>query len=86
MFALLVAHCFVSVFEMTIDTIFLCYCEDVDENDGSAARPYYMSADLKQVMDDMKEIYGNKMKFQSLNDKNVDVSVGMENTPPTINV
>uniref|UniRef100_A0A182XV08 Choline transporter-like protein n=1 Tax=Anopheles stephensi TaxID=30069 RepID=A0A182XV08_ANOST len=28
-FAYLVAHCFMTVYEMTVDTIFLCFCEDL---------------------------------------------------------
>lgn len=41
-FAFLVCHCFLTVYEMTIDTIFLCFCEDCERNDG-ISRPYYMS-------------------------------------------
>jgi solute carrier family 44 (choline transporter-like protein), member 1 len=33
-FAFLVSHCFLTVFEMTIDTIFLCFCEDCERHDG----------------------------------------------------
>ncbi len=36
---------------MAIDTIFLCFCEDSDRNDG-VKRPYYMSAGLKKFLDD----------------------------------
>ena len=49
-FSALIIHCFLSVYEMTVDTIFLCYCEDTDKNDGDLL-PYFMSADLKEVMD-----------------------------------
>lgn len=48
-FAYLIAHCFVSVFEMTVDTIFLCYCEDYEENNGST-KPYFMSPKLMKIM------------------------------------
>ena len=30
---------------MAVDTIFLCFCEDSDRNDG-VERPYYMSTGL----------------------------------------
>jgi solute carrier family 44 protein 1 (choline transporter-like protein) len=30
---------------MAIDTIFLCFCEDSDRNDG-ISRPYFMSTGL----------------------------------------
>lgn len=54
-----IVHCLVTIFEMSIDTIFLCYCEDVESNDGSQLKPYYMSFELKNVMEQLKE-YGAK--------------------------
>ena len=47
-FSYLTAHCFIAVYGMAIDTIFLCFCEDSARNDG-ITRPYYMSkvADLR---------------------------------------
>ncbi|XP_029841006.2 choline transporter-like protein 1 isoform X2 [Ixodes scapularis] len=44
-FAFLISHCFLSVYEMTIDTLFLCFCEDCQMNDG-ISRPYFMSTNL----------------------------------------
>ncbi|KAG8194228.1 hypothetical protein JTE90_024559 [Oedothorax gibbosus] len=44
-FAFLVCHCFLSVYEMAIDTLLLCFCEDCQMNDGSS-RPYFMSRSL----------------------------------------
>ena len=38
---------------MTVDTIFLCYCEDIDKNDGDLL-PYFMSTDLKEVMNKLE--------------------------------
>ncbi|CAH8441889.1 unnamed protein product [Schistosoma turkestanicum] len=46
----LVASLFSSVFEMGVDTIFLCFLEDVEKNDGSAERPYYMSKNLMSIL------------------------------------
>eukprot|EP00128_Syssomonas_multiformis_P015006 Colp12_sorted_trinity150504_noHs@3227 len=46
----MVAATFFSVYEMAIDTIFLCFCEDVEHNDGSAERPYYMGNGLKKIL------------------------------------
>ncbi|KAL7012087.1 hypothetical protein ACKWTF_014619 [Chironomus riparius] len=48
-FAFFIAHCFVTVFEMTVDTVFICYCIDIEENDGEE-NPYYMSDKLRSVM------------------------------------
>lgn len=45
LFAYLVSHCFITVYEMAIDTIFLCFCEDCEQNDG-ISKPYYMSRGL----------------------------------------
>ncbi|CAI2724040.1 unnamed protein product [Schistosoma spindalis] len=46
----LVASLFSSVFEMGVDTIFLCFLEDLEKNDGSAERPYYMSKNLMDIL------------------------------------
>ncbi|XP_043861105.1 choline transporter-like protein 5 [Dromiciops gliroides] len=46
----LIAHGFFSVFAMCVDTLFLCFCEDLERNDGSLERPYYMSPKLLQIL------------------------------------
>uniref|UniRef100_A0A8C3AQZ0 Choline transporter-like protein n=1 Tax=Cyclopterus lumpus TaxID=8103 RepID=A0A8C3AQZ0_CYCLU len=46
----LIAHGFFSVYAMCVDTLFLCFCEDLERNDGSAARPYYMSSTLREIL------------------------------------
>jgi hypothetical protein len=38
---------------MVIDTIFLCFCEDCELNDGEA-KPYFMSAGLMEFVEDSK--------------------------------
>ena len=38
------------VLDMAIDTIFLCFCEDCERNDGTLARPYFMTDKLKKIM------------------------------------
>uniref|UniRef100_A0A669DPQ6 Choline transporter-like protein n=1 Tax=Oreochromis niloticus TaxID=8128 RepID=A0A669DPQ6_ORENI len=53
-FAFLVAHCFLSVFENVVDVLFLCFAVDTKYNDGSPGREYYMdklnkSFSIKQV-------------------------------------
>ena len=42
LFSYISAHCFISVYGMSIDTIFLCFCEDSSRNDG-INKPYFMS-------------------------------------------
>uniref|UniRef100_A0A3Q3ESN3 Choline transporter-like protein n=1 Tax=Labrus bergylta TaxID=56723 RepID=A0A3Q3ESN3_9LABR len=46
----LIAHGFFSVYAMCVDTLFLCFCEDLERNDGSAARPHYMSSTLHEIL------------------------------------
>ncbi|KAI3387687.1 hypothetical protein SNEBB_001139 [Seison nebaliae] len=46
---------FFSVYDMCVDTIFLCFLQDLDDNDGTPEKPYFMS---KQLMD----ILGKKNK------------------------
>ncbi|XP_077991866.1 choline transporter-like protein 1 [Glandiceps talaboti] len=53
-FAYIVSHTFLSVYEMTIDTIFICFCEDCDMNDG-VGRPYFMSKNLMSYVDNSSE-------------------------------
>ncbi|XP_054015045.1 choline transporter-like protein 1 isoform X2 [Hylaeus anthracinus] len=53
-FAFLVAHCFISIYEMVIDTIFICFCEDCEKNDG-VGRPYYMSRGLMEFVENSKK-------------------------------
>ncbi len=38
-----IADVFFDVYEMAVDTVFLCFLEDVERNDGSEERPYFMS-------------------------------------------
>lgn len=46
----LIAHGFFSVYAMCVDTLFLCFLEDLERNDGSAERPYLMSENLLNVL------------------------------------
>lgn len=39
---------------MIIDTIFICFCEDCERNDG-LTRQYYMSADLRDFIKKSKQ-------------------------------
>uniref|UniRef100_A0A8C9WSK5 Choline transporter-like protein n=1 Tax=Scleropages formosus TaxID=113540 RepID=A0A8C9WSK5_SCLFO len=46
----LIAHGFFSVYAMCVDTLFLCFLEDLERNDGSMERPYYMPESLLKVL------------------------------------
>ncbi|KAK7073034.1 hypothetical protein SK128_003443 [Halocaridina rubra] len=54
LFTFFVAHCFLSVYEMTIDTLFLCFCEDCEKNDG-IQKPYFMSKGLMIFVENSKK-------------------------------
>ncbi|CAL8299300.1 unnamed protein product [Lota lota] len=46
----LIAHGFFSVYNMCVDTLFLCFLEDLERNDGSQEKPYYMSKNLMKIL------------------------------------
>uniref|UniRef100_A0A8C7VJK4 Choline transporter-like protein 2 n=1 Tax=Oncorhynchus mykiss TaxID=8022 RepID=A0A8C7VJK4_ONCMY len=50
----LIAHGFFSVYAMCVDTLFLCFCEDLERNDGSPERPYFMSPELHEILSKTK--------------------------------
>lgn len=41
---------FFTVHVVAIDTIFICFVEDCERNDGSIEKPYYMSAALMKII------------------------------------
>ncbi|EMP30805.1 Choline transporter-like protein 3 [Chelonia mydas] len=46
LFACLVAHSFLSVFEVVMDVLFFCFAVDMETNDGSPEKPYFMDQEL----------------------------------------
>ncbi|XP_076610488.1 choline transporter-like protein 4 [Chaetodon auriga] len=46
----LIAHGFFSVYNMCVDTLFLCFLEDLERNDGSQQKPYFMSKNLMKIL------------------------------------
>ncbi|CAH1786106.1 unnamed protein product [Owenia fusiformis] len=52
-----IASCFFSVYSMGVDTLFMCFLEDIERHDGSPEKPYYMSKELMKIL-------GKKNKFQ----------------------
>uniref|UniRef100_A0A669CCW2 Choline transporter-like protein n=1 Tax=Oreochromis niloticus TaxID=8128 RepID=A0A669CCW2_ORENI len=59
----LIAHGFFSVYNMCVDTLFLCFLEDLERNDGSAERPYFMSKGLMKILNKSNKIQ-KKQKAQ----------------------
>uniref|UniRef100_A0A8C8SN32 Choline transporter-like protein n=1 Tax=Pelusios castaneus TaxID=367368 RepID=A0A8C8SN32_9SAUR len=48
--AYLIAQGFFSVYSMCVDTLFLCFLEDLERNDGSVEKPYYMPTSLMRLL------------------------------------
>lgn len=48
--AYFITKTFFTVFEMAVDTIFLCAMKDLDVNDGSPEKPYMMSKRLLKIL------------------------------------
>ena len=46
---------FFSVYSMAVDTLFLCFLEDLERNDGTPSRPYFMSKGLQDVVGKMNQ-------------------------------
>ncbi|XP_068175377.1 choline transporter-like protein 5-B isoform X4 [Antennarius striatus] len=46
----MIAHGFFNVYAMCVDTLFLCFLWDLEVNDGSPDRPFYMNQNLRKIM------------------------------------
>jgi len=46
-----IASNFFAVYSMGVDTIFLCFLEDIEKHDGSEDNPYFMNQDLKKILE-----------------------------------
>ncbi|XP_044757893.1 choline transporter-like 2 [Coccinella septempunctata] len=57
LFTFFISKIFFHVYSMAVDTLFLCFLEDCERNDGSPDRPYYMSKDLMKI-------FGKKNKIE----------------------
>lgn len=60
-FSFLIAHCFLSIYEMVVDALLLCFCEDCQMNDGSPGREYFMNPSL------MEFVKNSSARIESLN-------------------
>jgi len=48
--AYFIAACFFSVYTMAVDTLFLCFLVDMEKNDGSKEKPYFMPKKLMSIL------------------------------------
>ncbi|XP_067886787.1 choline transporter-like protein 1 [Heterodontus francisci] len=55
LFAFFVSHCFLSIYEMVVDVLFLCFAVDCKHNDGTPGREYYMDKSLMEFMDNSRK-------------------------------
>ncbi|KAM3966834.1 choline transporter-like 2 isoform 2-T2 [Aphomia sociella] len=46
----LICSIFFNVYAMAVDTLFLCFLEDCERNDGSQEKPYFMSKNLMKIL------------------------------------
>lgn len=52
---------------MALDTMYVCYCEDYEKNDG-ISKPYFMSRGLMEFMQKMKSAAGGGHIFAKQSD------------------
>ncbi|XP_071443177.1 choline transporter-like protein 2 isoform X2 [Hetaerina americana] len=57
-----IATVFFGVYAMAVDTLFLCFLEDGERNDGSSEKPYFMSKNLMKIL-------GKKNQFREADTK-----------------
>ncbi|XP_072319106.1 choline transporter-like protein 2 isoform X2 [Eucyclogobius newberryi] len=77
----LIAHGFFSVYGMCVDTLFLCFCEDLERNDGSSDKPYFMSPELHDILSKTKTVEEECDGAEPLESVNVDEVKCEEETP-----
>jgi hypothetical protein len=41
---------FLGIYVVAIDTLFICFCEDMARNSGKADQPYHMSDRMRKLM------------------------------------
>lgn len=50
------SHSFLSVFEVTLDAMFLCFAIDMETNDGSAEKPYFVDQELLMFVNQSNDL------------------------------
>ncbi len=55
-----IASSFFGVYEMAVDTLFLCFLEDLERNDGSRERPFFMAKGLQKVVGKMQRFHDDR--------------------------
>ncbi|XP_069029622.1 choline transporter-like protein 1 isoform X1 [Embiotoca jacksoni] len=56
LFSFLVAHCFLSVFEIVVDVLFLCFAIDTKYNDGTPGKEFFMDKALMEFVESSRRL------------------------------
>ncbi|XP_032364689.1 choline transporter-like protein 1 isoform X1 [Etheostoma spectabile] len=56
LFSFLAAHCFLSVFEIVVDVLFLCFAVDTKYNDGSPGSEFFMDKALMEFVESSRRL------------------------------
>ncbi|XP_071313258.1 choline transporter-like protein 1 isoform X2 [Trachinotus anak] len=56
LFSFLVAHCFLSIFEIVVDVLFLCFAIDTKYNDGTPGKEFFMDKALMEFVESSRRM------------------------------
>uniref|UniRef100_UPI0037E788F9 choline transporter-like protein 1 isoform X1 n=1 Tax=Semicossyphus pulcher TaxID=241346 RepID=UPI0037E788F9 len=56
LFSFLVAHCFLSIFEIVVDVLFLCFAIDTKYNDGTPGKEFFMDKALMEFVESSRRL------------------------------
>ncbi|XP_067119262.1 choline transporter-like 1 [Centruroides vittatus] len=65
-FSFFIAHCVLSVYEMVIDILFLCFCEDLKMNDGSPGKEYFAPPGLMKFFKEHGDVGDSAQPLREL--------------------
>lgn len=74
-FGFWVAHCLLSVYEMVIDAMFLCFCHDMNSHDGSPGNEYYAPDTLMKFLRDDEQVMSEIRPNQAVPTEEPDLPV-----------
>ena len=67
--AYIVASAFTSVFHMAVDTIFICFLDDLHRNNG-VDKPYFMSKGLRKLMGVSNKVKPGDVSLEEVDGQN----------------
>ncbi|XP_028315076.1 choline transporter-like protein 1 isoform X2 [Gouania willdenowi] len=56
LFSFLVSHCFLSIFEIVVDVLFLCFAIDTKYNDGTPGKEFFMDKALMEFVQSSRRL------------------------------